>query len=88
MSKERSDAAKRPVDRFVMWLLGRSHQCEKCGSWDTEHGCHWTRGRNNLCEQAYGDCGAYCNKCSHVTWDTSLEEHLKTLEPWCKPHNK
>ena len=67
-------------------ILRRTHQCERCQSWKTEHGWHWARGRNNLCEQAYSDAGAYCTECHHITWDVSLEEHKARIPSWCTPY--
>lgn len=86
MNKERSDAVKRLLDRIVVRLFG--HKCGHCGSRDTEYSSYrWARGWNNLCEQAYGDAGTYCHQCGRITWDTTLEEHMKTLPQWCKPYN-
>jgi hypothetical protein len=80
-------ALRHLLNQLVMLILRRHHQCEKCGSWDTIHSHRWTRGWNNWCEQAYGDWGARCNKCKHITWDEPIDEHIKTLPTWCEPYN-
>ena len=64
-----------------------NHKCEQCGSRSTLHSCRWIRGLNKLSEHSYGDCGAYCYDCGHITWDVPLEEHVKTLPSWCVPYN-
>ena len=58
--------------------------CEKCGSRDVGNTyLAYTRGWNNLCQQACADRGAICNKCCHVTFTQSLEDYKKTLPDWC-----
>jgi hypothetical protein len=59
--------------------------CKHCGSWDVDKPhSGYTRGWNNLCEQATGDRGAYCNNCGQINWDQSLEDYKKSLPDWCK----
>ena len=74
-------------ERLVIYLFGR--KCPECGSRDTEYSSYiWTRGWNNYCSQAYGDAGLRCSNCLTVTWDTSLEEHRKTLPTWCRDYGR
>lgn len=61
-------------------------RCEKCNS--KKVGRTWyytyTRGWNDLCNQAVGDTGAYCNNCGHITFIRSLEDFKKSLPNWCR----
>ena len=61
-------------------------RCEKCNS--KKVGRTWyyayTRGWNDLCNQAVGDTGAYCNDCGHITFVRSLEDFKKSLPNWCR----
>jgi hypothetical protein len=62
-------------------------RCEKCGSknvGNTYSG--YTRGYNELCQQACGDTGAYCNNCGHITFVRSLEDFKKSLPNWCRAY--
>jgi hypothetical protein len=62
-------------------------RCEKCGSknvGNTYSG--YTRGYNELCQQACGDIGAYCNNCGHITFVQSLEDYKKSLPKWCRAY--
>ena len=62
-------------------------RCEKCGSknvGNTYSG--YTRGYNELCQQACGDRGTFCNDCYHVTFVQSLEDYKKSLPNWCRAY--
>lgn len=61
------------------------HSCTNCGGAQTTHSW-WIRGYNNYCRQAYDDKGYYCNECSNIDFDKTLDEHLKTLPKWCTPY--
>jgi len=67
-------------------IFGKRHKCEACGSYDVKYSGRWTRGWNHYCNQAYGDWGSWCNKCHHITWDTTMERHIETLPKWCTPY--
>lgn len=58
-------------------------RCEKCKSTTLHKSSGWTRGWNNLCEQATGDSGTRCFDCGHIKWDQSLEEYKSKLPEWC-----
>lgn len=75
-------------DRFIKWWNKTFPKCVKCGSNDTIRQSNYTRGYNNLCQQAYGDWGRYCCNCHHIEWDTPYDEHIKTLPNWCTPYKK
>lgn len=61
--------------------------CEKCGSKNVgkTFSCY-TRGYNELCQQACGDRGAFCNDCCHITFVQSLEDYKKSLPNWCRAY--
>jgi hypothetical protein len=62
-------------------------RCEKCGSknvGNTYSG--YTRGYNELCQEACGDIGAFCNDCCHITFVQSLEDYKKSLPNWCRAY--
>lgn len=59
--------------------------CERCGSRDTSRG-FYTRGYNELCTQAAGDSGHWCNTCGHITFDQSYEDYVAGLQSWVKPY--
>lgn len=61
--------------------------CKHCGSKKTENG-FYTRGWNNLCQQADGDNGAWCPKCCKVTFARSLESYKASLPEWCVAWSK
>jgi DNA-directed RNA polymerase subunit RPC12/RpoP len=63
-------------------------RCEKCGGKKVGPTLNcYTRGWNDLCNQADGDYGAYCEKCGHITFVKSLEEYKKTIPAWCRAFN-
>ena len=64
------------------------HHCERCGSKNV--GETWSyayiRGWNDLCDQAVGDTGAYCNNCGWITFVRSLDDFKKSLPSWCRAY--
>lgn len=73
------------INKIIKLLLGHTHQCEACGSWDTVYSGALARGWNSRCEQTYADRGALCAMCLHITWDTPLAQHLQSIPHWCIP---
>jgi hypothetical protein len=63
-------------------------RCEKCGSKNVGKTWYYAyaRGWNDLCNQAVGDTGAYCNNCGHITFVRSLEDFKKSLPNWCREY--
>ena len=60
-------------------------RCPNCGSRNRTHSIRLNRGYNDWCSQAYASCGYICQDCVYIEWDDTLEDHMKTLPPWCKP---
>lgn len=61
------------------------HQCPQCRSFETVEG-NWLRGWNNMSRSGYSDRGMYCIDCSHIDWDTPLEQHVESLPAGCIPN--
>ena len=63
-------------------------RCERCGSKKVGKTYYflYSRGWNDLCNQAIGDTGAYCNNCGWVTFVNTLDEYVKKLPKWCRAY--
>ena len=57
-------------------------RCGHCNSGNIDKG-YYHRGWNNLCEQAYGNDGWFCNKCFNISWSKTYEEAVKAKKDWC-----
>lgn len=70
------------ISSLLNRLLGK--KCPFCGSRKRTYSPYrWTRGWNNLCSQACGDAGWYCNDCGKIEWERSIEEYKSILPSWC-----
>lgn len=65
----------------------KKQRCKKCNSRKVTRG-YFNRGRNNLCEQATGDSGYYCERCGHIEFDKSEDEYIKVLPYWCSVNGR
>jgi hypothetical protein len=58
-------------------------RCYHCGSKKIDRG-YYSRGWNNLCNQASGDYGYWCYDCCKVSFIKTLDEYKATLPKWCE----
>ena len=59
-------------------------KCPHCNKRGTDMRSNtYTRGWNNLCEQASGSDGFFCMGCNGITFLTSYEEARRTTPTWC-----
>lgn len=72
--------------RILLRLVNGQIICPKCLRMQMRRG-YYTRGWNNLCDQATGDNGYRCYNCGHMVWDHTLEEYKERLPKWCKAYN-
>lgn len=73
------------MNKFIAKLF-KLPICGKCNSLKMKPG-YYSRGWNNLCEQACGDHGYLCDRCLKITWKQTLEEYKKKLPYWCRAYN-
>ena len=73
-------------ERFMRSVFGE--KCEHCGSRKTVRSSGYTRGWNNLCDQAIGSPGIFCTNCYHTTFDQPQEEWKKSLPEWCRVYEE
>lgn len=59
-------------------------RCGRCNGKKVSTTGSYTRGWNELCNQAAGDRGAYCYSCGYVTFIRSLEDYKASLPPWVR----
>lgn len=62
----------------------RSH-CWRCGSSELNENLGYTRGYNNLCQQACGSLGKRCFDCGFIHFETPYYRYVDHLPHWCKP---
>lgn len=58
-------------------------KCPNCSVRGAMHQAEYTRGWNNLCNQASGDTGLRCMSCSTIAFLTSFEESRRLTPAWC-----
>lgn len=58
-------------------------KCPHCKERTDMRRDEYTRGYNNMCEQASGCSGFYCMSCGGITYTLSYEEDRRVTPAWC-----
>jgi len=69
------------MKKFICKILNIT-TCPECNSINLSYG-YYNRGWNNLCGQAIGDYGYYCNKCGKIHFEQNIEKYKSKLPDWC-----
>lgn len=58
-------------------------KCPHCNKRTDMRQGQYTRGYNEMCQQASGDDGFYCMGCGGITYRISYEESRRITPSWC-----
>ena len=68
------------LEKILTKLFGI--RCSHCRSRDTHWG-YYSRGWNNLCQQAHGSDGHWCGNCYKISFRLSTKEYRHIIPDWC-----